>query len=164
MPASYTQAGCALWLYLCTSAVGDVQEFRRALLIRLTCFKVTLPRLGQLFEDLLTYFCWKRLICFMRLHQRIHLLVGEPLALKDEGLPHFVQSRIVEVLGPERGGINDGKSRIIAPDDVLFSELHAAVLPYHQATLIPLESLVTLNDNWTLTAGEVFQAPCQCCY
>ena len=65
----------------------------------------------------------------MRLHAFVDFVVGEIFAFVDEGLSVLVVGRIVEVLRLEGGGIDAGKTGIIALDDVLFCQLHNA--PFH---------------------------------
>src|SRR5579885_1622002 len=64
----------------------------------------------------------------MRLHALVHLAIVEIDALMDEGLPYLIERRIVEVLRLESGSINHRKTGVIAPDDVLFCQLHTAAL------------------------------------
>src|SRR6266567_4884107 len=62
----------------------------------------------------------------MGLHTAVHLIVVKVDAFMNVGLPYLIQSRIVEVLRFESSGINHGKTRIVALDNMLFNQLHDA--------------------------------------
>src|SRR5579875_1749931 len=78
----------------------------RVFLVECKGFEEGIPIMIQLLQDLLTHFSRKCLVCFVRLHTPVHLIVVEVLSRKNVGLAYLVVCSIVQVLRLEGSGIN----------------------------------------------------------
>src|SRR5262249_4351649 len=70
------------------------------------------------------HFGGEGLVRLVVLHAAMHLVVVEIPVLVDEGLPHDVVGRVVEVLGSEGRPVNHQKARVSPLDDMALNQLH----------------------------------------
>ena len=61
--------------------------------------------------------------------QRVgQLSIAGHFAAREEGLPHLIEGRVVEVLGRKARCINGLEARIVPVNEVLLDQLHGAII------------------------------------